>query len=249
MELLILGGLSMLGNELSKRSSVSKKEVPTNEYTRQNTNAPNPSKLQVRPVAHQFDPNMTHNNMVPFYKSQRSQNTNDAFKDRRLATFTGVDNLDFQKKKELLQRSPESQITHPFGTTFQPDIERYKDYVASGIHNNVAPVDKQYIGPGLGSAASSSTHGFHEMFRIMPDNINVTMLFFDDRPIGITLPNFVELQVTYCEPGVKGDTASGAVKPATLSSGGTINVPLFVEEGQWLKIDTRTNDYVERVKR
>ena len=83
----------------------------------------------------------------------------------------------------------------------------------------------------------------------MPDNINVTMLFFDDRPIGITLPNFVELQVTYCEPGVKGDTASGAVKPATLSSGGTINVPLFVEEGQWLKIDTRTNDYVERVKR
>ena len=173
MELLILGGLSVLGNELSKRSSVSKKEVPTNEYVRQNTNAPNPLKPQLRPSVNQFDPNMTHNNMVPFYKSQRSQNTNDAFKDRRLATFTGVDNLDFQKKKELLQRSPESQITHPFGTTFQPNIERYKDYVASGIHNNISPVEKQYIGPGLGSTASSPTHGFHEMFRIMPDNINV----------------------------------------------------------------------------
>jgi hypothetical protein len=170
MELLILGGLSVLGNELSKRSSTIRKKE---EYPRQNTNAPSPLTPQVRPVAHQFDPNMTHNNMVPFYKSQRSQNTNDAFKDRRLATFTGVDNLDFQKKKELLQRPPESQITHPFGTTFQPDIDRYKDYVASGIHNNVAPVEKQYIGPGLGSTASSSTHGFHEMFRIMPDNINV----------------------------------------------------------------------------
>lgn len=172
MELLILGGLSVLGNELSKRSStIKKKGVPSAEYTRQNTNAPK-TLNQVRPTANQFDPNTTHNNMVPFYKSQRSQNTNDAFKDRRLATFTGVDNLDFQKKKELLQRPPESQITHPYGTTFQPDIERYKDYVASGIHNNVAPVEKQYVGPGLGSSASS-THGFHEMFRIMPDNINV----------------------------------------------------------------------------
>ena len=83
----------------------------------------------------------------------------------------------------------------------------------------------------------------------MPDNSNVMVMFFDDKPIGITLPNFVELEVTHTEPGVKGDTASGAVKPATLSSGGTINVPLFIEEGEWLKIDTRTSEYVERVKK
>ena len=85
--------------------------------------------------------------------------------------------------------------------------------------------------------------------QLMPDNLNVNVLFFDERPIGITLPNFVELEVTHTEPGVKGDTASGATKPATLSTGATVNVPLFVEEGEVLKIDTRTSSYVERVKK
>ena len=85
--------------------------------------------------------------------------------------------------------------------------------------------------------------------KLMPDNINVTVMFFDDKPIGVTLPNFVEVEVTESEPGMKGDTASGATKPATLSTGATINVPLFIEEGEWLKIDTRTGEYVERVKK
>ena len=83
----------------------------------------------------------------------------------------------------------------------------------------------------------------------MPDNLDVMVMFFDDKPIGITLPNFVELEVTHTEPGMKGDTASGATKPATLSTGATINVPLFIEEGEWLKIDTRSSEYVERVKK
>ena len=83
----------------------------------------------------------------------------------------------------------------------------------------------------------------------MPDNINVDVMFFDDRPIGITLPNFIEAEVTHTEPGMKGDTASGATKPATLSTGATINVPLFIEEGEWLKIDTRSCQYIERVKK
>lgn len=83
----------------------------------------------------------------------------------------------------------------------------------------------------------------------MPENLNVTIMFFDDKPIGVTLPNFIEAEVTHTEPGMKGDTASGATKPATLSSGATINVPLFVEEGETLKIDTRTRAYIERVKR
>lgn len=84
--------------------------------------------------------------------------------------------------------------------------------------------------------------------QLMPDNINVDVLFFDDAPIGVTLPNFVELEVAHTEPGVKGDTASGATKPATLTTGAIINVPLFVEEGEVLKIDTRTSEYIERVK-
>ncbi len=83
----------------------------------------------------------------------------------------------------------------------------------------------------------------------MPDNLVVSVLFFNERPIGVTLPNFVELQVAHSEPGMKGDTASGATKPATLSTGAVINVPLFINEGEWLRIDTRTGEYVERVKK
>ncbi len=83
----------------------------------------------------------------------------------------------------------------------------------------------------------------------LTENTNVAMLVFNERPVGITLPNFVELEVTHTEPGMKGDTASGATKPATLSTGAVINVPLFVETGDVLKIDTRTRAYIERVKK
>ena len=61
-------------------------------------------------------------------------------------------------------------------------------------------------------------------------------------------PNFVELQITETDPGVKGDTASGGVKPAILSTGAVIRVPLFVDQGDVVKVDTRTREYVSRVK-
>ena len=68
-------------------------------------------------------------------------------------------------------------------------------------------------------------------------------------PIGVELPSHVVVQVASSEPGVKGDTASGATKPATIATGATINVPLFINEGEWIKVDTRTGDYLERVNR
>jgi elongation factor P len=77
----------------------------------------------------------------------------------------------------------------------------------------------------------------------------VDMLFFDGQPIGLTLPNFVELQIVKSDPGIKGDTASNTTKPATLSTGYVIQVPLFVEEGEWIRVDTRTGGYSERVKK
>ena len=67
-------------------------------------------------------------------------------------------------------------------------------------------------------------------------------------PISVTPPNFVNLAVTETDPGLRGDTASGATKPATLETGAVVKVPLFVEEGEVLRIDTRTGDYVSRVK-
>lgn len=77
----------------------------------------------------------------------------------------------------------------------------------------------------------------------------VTVLFYKGLPVNIDLPNFVELEITYTEPGMKGNTAQGTTKPATVSTGATVNVPLFIDQGEWIKIDTRTGEYVERVRK
>lgn len=82
----------------------------------------------------------------------------------------------------------------------------------------------------------------------LTENLRVDMLLFQGRPIGITLPNFVELKVTQADPGIKGDTASGATKPVTMETGLVLQVPLFIEEGEVLRLDTRSGEYVERVK-
>ncbi len=82
----------------------------------------------------------------------------------------------------------------------------------------------------------------------LQENIGVGVLLYNGRPIDIELPNFVELKITTCEPGVRGDTAQGATKPATLETGAQVMVPLFVEEGEVIKVDTRTGEYVSRVK-
>jgi elongation factor P len=82
----------------------------------------------------------------------------------------------------------------------------------------------------------------------LQDNLNLQVLLFKNQPIAVELPTFVELEVTHTEPGVRGDTASGGTKPATLETGAVIQVPLFINEGERLKVDTRTGTYVERVK-
>ena len=83
---------------------------------------------------------------------------------------------------------------------------------------------------------------------LLKENAEVSILFFNGKAINIQLPTTVELEVTQCEPGVKGDTATNVTKPVTLETGASINVPLFVKEGDILKIDTRSGEYVERVK-
>jgi elongation factor P len=85
--------------------------------------------------------------------------------------------------------------------------------------------------------------------RWLGDGQKVDIVFFNGIAINLSLPAHVVLQITNSEPGIKGDTASGATKPATVSTGATVNVPLFVKEGEWIKIDTRTGDYIERVNK
>lgn len=80
------------------------------------------------------------------------------------------------------------------------------------------------------------------------ENLNVEVLFYNKEPIAVELPTFVELAIAQTEPGVRGDTASGGSKPAVLESGATLQVPLFINEGDRVKVDTRTGTYIERVK-
>jgi len=75
----------------------------------------------------------------------------------------------------------------------------------------------------------------------------VYLSMFDGRIIGVELPISVELEVTYTEPGFKGDTATGGTKPATVQSGATVDVPLFVNTGEHILVDTRTGRYLERI--
>ena len=82
----------------------------------------------------------------------------------------------------------------------------------------------------------------------LTENMLIEVSFFKGRSIGISLPNFVVLEVTETAPGEKGNTVTGASKPALVSTGYSVNVPLFVNEGDQLRIDTRTGEYAERVK-
>ena len=85
--------------------------------------------------------------------------------------------------------------------------------------------------------------------QFMPENINVEVLFFNDRAVGVTLPNFIEQAIVETEPGFKGDTSTGTTKPAKISTGAQVNVPLFINVGDVVKIDTRTGEYLERLSR
>ncbi|NND02390.1 MAG: elongation factor P [Acidimicrobiia bacterium] len=92
-----------------------------------------------------------------------------------------------------------------------------------------------------------STELVGEVANYLVESMTVQLHTYQGKPIGIELPASVELEVTYAEPGVKGDRVSGATKPVTLSTGLVIQGPLFIEQGDIVKVDTRTGTYITRV--
>ncbi|MGE0495825.1 MAG: elongation factor P [Vulcanimicrobiota bacterium] len=115
----------------------------------------------------------------------------------------------------------------------------------------------QYLYPGDGDYVFMDNETYHQVnvtgeqigdgLKWLKDSMEVQIVFHGDEVIGVEMPNFVELEVTQTDPGFKGDTAQGGTKPATLETGAVVNVPLFVETGQMLQIDTRTGEYLRRV--
>lgn len=90
---------------------------------------------------------------------------------------------------------------------------------------------------------------FGDAGKFLKEGMEVKVSFEADEPILAEAPTFIESQITYTEPGLKGDTATNTLKNATLDTGTEIRVPLFFNEGDWVKIDTRTGEYVERIKK
>ena len=133
-------------------------------------------------------------------------------------TFRSGDKVD-----EVRLEKREMQYLYSEGDTYYfMDLDTYEQ----------TPVERDVIGDGAG---------------LLKESENAYLLVAREEVIGVALPNFVTLAVTHTEPGIKGDTATGAVKPATLETGYVVQVPLFINQGDTLKIDTRTGDYVERV--
>jgi elongation factor P len=81
----------------------------------------------------------------------------------------------------------------------------------------------------------------------LKDNLEVTAYYYKDEVLSVALPNFIEVKITHTEPGIKGDTAKSGTKSAEIETGATIQVPLFINEGDTIKVDTRTGDYIERI--
>lgn len=123
----------------------------------------------------------------------------------------------------------------------RPDLEEKAGqylYESEGSYHFMDPASfEQYeVGPSVVGANKN----------FMMENMDVKLLFFEGRIISIGMPNHVVLLISQCDPAVRGDTVSGATKPATLSTGYTCQVPLFINEGEKIRIDTRTGEYIER---
>ena len=86
-----------------------------------------------------------------------------------------------------------------------------------------------------------------ENVNFLKENLEVNIFYFKGKPVGMELPRFVDLKIEKTDPGIKGDTVSGGTKPAILETGAKINVPLFLNEDDIIKVDTRKGEYIERV--
>jgi elongation factor P len=95
---------------------------------------------------------------------------------------------------------------------------------------------------------AADEHAIADSAQWLKEQESYVVTLYNGAPLIVTPPNFIELEVVETDPGLKGDTAQGGTKPATFSTGATVNVPLFVNIGEELRIDTRTNTYVSRAK-
>ena len=112
-----------------------------------------------------------------------------------------------------------------------------------------ADKDRVFMDTSSYEQISMSEQQLGESINYLKENMEIKVLYFKGRPINIDVPMFVELAIAKTDPGVRGDTASGGSKPATLETGAIVKVPFYLNEGDVIKVDTRTGTFIERVKK
>jgi elongation factor P len=112
-----------------------------------------------------------------------------------------------------------------------------------------ADKDRVFMDTSTYEQVSMNEKQLGDSINYLKENMEIKVLYHKDQPINIDVPMFVELAIAKTDPGVRGDTASGGSKPATLESGAVIKVPLYLNEGDVIKVDTRTGTFIERVKK
>jgi len=105
-----------------------------------------------------------------------------------------------------------------------------------------------FMDPGSFEQCAASKEAVGEAAQWLTEQEMCQVTLWDGAPLTVSAPSFVTLRITETDPGVRGDTSSGGSKPATLETGAVVRVPLFIEEGELIKVDTRTGEYVGRVK-
>jgi elongation factor P len=105
-----------------------------------------------------------------------------------------------------------------------------------------------FMNPNSGDQLSVHRDAVGDAADFLTDGLDVTVTLYKGNPVSVALPPHVVVEITETEPGVKGDTATNVTKAAVVSTGATVAVPLFINEGEWIKVDTRTRSYLERVK-
>jgi hypothetical protein len=177
MELLILGGLAYVGALHGKHKQTCRNKKNVEYYPAEILSIDDANKGLIEKVGKHLQSESTVvtqlDKQMPFFRSERSQNTNTGVKDRRLATFTGVGMIEYDRKQEIKAPDPSRDLTNIHGSVFNPDIDRYKKSLSTSTHNNVSSTESQYVGPGLGlKEGEAATGGFHQNYRIKPGNVN-----------------------------------------------------------------------------
>ena len=137
-------------------------------------------------------------------------------------------------------------IERTFRSGEKVDVPELEEKIMQYLY--AADKDRVFMDTSSYEQLSMSEQQLGESINYLKENMEIKVLYFKGQPINIDIPMFVELAIARTDPGVRGDTASGGSKPATLETGAVVKVPFYLNEGDVIKVDTRTGTFIERVK-